>query len=39
MKLTDFTLVFFTVILIGFFAAWYPVRFISQKSFFGSIQL
>lgn len=39
MKGTDFTLVFFTVILIGFLAAWYPVRFISQKSFFGSLQL
>jgi lipoprotein-releasing system permease protein len=33
MKATDFILVFFTVLLIGFFAAWYPVRFISQKSF------
>jgi lipoprotein-releasing system permease protein len=39
MKATDFTLVFFTVLIIGFLAAWYPVRFISQKSFFGSLQL
>jgi lipoprotein-releasing system permease protein len=39
MKATDFTLVFFTVLLIGFLAAWYPVRFISQKSFIGSQQL
>ena len=39
MKASDFTLVFFTVLLIGFIAAWYPVRFISQKSFFESLQL
>ncbi len=39
MKASDFTLVFITVLFIGFLAAWYPVRFISQKSFFGSLQL
>jgi len=39
MKFTDFSLVFITVLCIGYFAASYPVRFISQKSFFGSLQL
>ncbi|MFP4060966.1 MAG: FtsX-like permease family protein [Bacteroidales bacterium] len=33
MKLTDFILVFFTVIFIGFIASWYPIRFISRKYF------
>jgi lipoprotein-releasing system permease protein len=39
MKASDFCLVFLTVLLIGSLAAWYPVRFISQKSFFGSLHL
>lgn len=28
---TDFVFVFFTVLLIGFFAAWYPVRYITRR--------
>lgn len=39
MKATDFGLVFLTVLFIGFLAAWYPVRFISQRSLFSGIQL
>lgn len=31
MKITDFVLVFFTVLLIGYLAAWYPVRFITRR--------
>lgn len=31
LKVTDFILVFFTVLLIGYLAAWYPVRFITRK--------
>lgn len=33
---TDFIYVFFTVMLIGIFAAWYPVRYITKK--FASLQ-
>jgi lipoprotein-releasing system permease protein len=39
MKVSDFVLVFLTVLFIGFLAAWYPVRFISQKTFFESLHL
>jgi lipoprotein-releasing system permease protein len=31
MELTDFLFVFGTVLLIGYLAAWYPVRYISRK--------
>jgi uncharacterized membrane protein YdfJ with MMPL/SSD domain len=31
MKLKDFIVVPATVLLIGFWAAWYPVRFLSKK--------
>jgi len=31
MVLTDFLLVFLTVLAIGYFAAWYPVRYITRK--------
>jgi lipoprotein-releasing system permease protein len=31
MRGTDFIAVFFTVVLIGLFAAWYPVRYITKK--------
>lgn len=31
MQIVDFIIVFFTVLLIGFFAAWYPVKFMSKK--------
>ncbi len=31
MQLLDFIIVFFTVLLIGFFAAWYPVKFMTKK--------
>jgi len=31
MKLSDFALIFVTVMLIGYVAAWYPVRFITRK--------
>jgi len=31
MNFPDFILVFLTVLLIGFFAAWYPVRYISKR--------
>ncbi len=31
MKLVDFAVVLVTVLLIGFWAAWYPVRYISRK--------
>ncbi len=35
-NLTDFIYVFFTVMMIGIFAAWYPVRYMTKK--FASIQ-
>lgn len=35
-NLADFIYVFFTVMLIGIFAAWYPVRYITKK--FASLQ-
>lgn len=31
MQLKDFIYVFFTVVLIGFLASWYPVRYITRK--------
>jgi len=31
MKISDFILIFFTVVGIGFLAAWYPVRFITRR--------
>jgi len=31
MIFTDFIYVFFTVAIVGFFAAWYPVRYITKK--------
>jgi lipoprotein-releasing system permease protein len=31
MKLKDFIIVFSTVLLIGYWAAWYPVRYLSRK--------
>ncbi|HLN20231.1 MAG TPA: FtsX-like permease family protein [Bacteroidales bacterium] len=31
MKLRDFIIVPFTVLLIGYWAAWYPIRFLSKK--------
>jgi hypothetical protein len=31
MKLRDFIIVPATVLLIGFWAAWYPVRFLTKK--------
>ncbi|MBN1252597.1 MAG: FtsX-like permease family protein [Bacteroidales bacterium] len=31
MRIMDFVYVFFTVLLIGFFASWYPVRYITKK--------
>lgn len=31
MKITDFIIVPATVLLIGFWAAWYPVRFLTKK--------
>lgn len=31
MKISDFIMIFFTVVGIGFFAAWYPVRFITRR--------
>ena len=31
MRLLDFSLVLLTVLIIGFFAAWYPVRYITKK--------
>ncbi|NMB72522.1 MAG: ABC transporter permease [Bacteroidales bacterium] len=33
MKITDFVLVFFTVLFIGYLASWYPVRFITRRHF------
>lgn len=39
MKFSDFAMVFLTVLLIGFIAAWYPVRFISRRQLFSSVQL
>lgn len=31
MEITDFMFVFLTVLFIGYFAAWYPVRYITRK--------
>jgi lipoprotein-releasing system permease protein len=31
LKLKDFIVVPFTVLLIGYWAAWYPVRFLTKK--------
>ncbi len=31
MRINDFLLVLGTVLLIGFWAAWYPVRFMSKR--------
>jgi lipoprotein-releasing system permease protein len=39
MKLSDFIIVFLTVLTVGFLAAWYPVRFITRRDFFKDLQL
>jgi len=31
MKIKDFIIVVATVLMIGFWAAWYPVRFLTKK--------